>query len=157
LNIISDYFITSPLPPGGQLLEDDEPEKEEEEEMFKFDDSSSDDGSDAEMNEMIKIQMNRLKRQGKGVEPESEDEEEEEGEEKKKTVDKTGTWGGTKRSVMDRTDAKVFNTWNFLLTLFHRRMARGDHRLPQVLPWPAMPDPSTPCGQASPETALWPF
>jgi hypothetical protein len=37
------------------------------------------------------------------------------------------------------------------------RMARGVHRLPKVSPGPAMPDPSTSCGRAIPETALHPF
>ena len=36
-------------------------------------------------------------------------------------------------------------------------MARGGHGLPKVSPGPAMPDPSTPCGRATPETALRPF
>jgi hypothetical protein len=35
-------------------------------------------------------------------------------------------------------------------------MARGDHELPKVLSGPAMPDPSTLCRWATPETALWP-
>jgi hypothetical protein len=39
----------------------------------------------------------------------------------------------------------------------HGRMGRGGHGLPKVLPGPAMPDPSTPCGRATPKTALWPF
>jgi hypothetical protein len=37
------------------------------------------------------------------------------------------------------------------------RMARGGHGLPKVLPGPAMPCSSTPCGRATPETALQPF
>jgi hypothetical protein len=37
------------------------------------------------------------------------------------------------------------------------RMGRGIHGLPKVSPGLAMPDPSTPCGWASPQTALWPF
>merc|ERR1719370_360977 len=50
---------------------------------------------------MIKIQMNRLKRQGIGLELESEGEEEEEEEDEKKKPkdDKAGTWGGTKSSA----------------------------------------------------------
>jgi hypothetical protein len=36
-------------------------------------------------------------------------------------------------------------------------MSRGGHGLPKVLPGPAMPDPSTPCRLAAPETALWLF
>ena len=39
----------------------------------------------------------------------------------------------------------------------HRRMAGGGHGLPKVSPGLAMPNPSTPCGQATTETALWPF
>ena len=40
------------------------------------------------------------------------------------------------------------------LSLSHRRMARGGHVLPKVSPGPALPDPSTPCGRATPKTAL---
>jgi hypothetical protein len=36
-------------------------------------------------------------------------------------------------------------------------MATGGHGLPKVSLRPAMPNPSTPCGRASPETALWLF
>jgi hypothetical protein len=36
-------------------------------------------------------------------------------------------------------------------------MARGGHGLPKVLLGPALLDPSTPCGWATPETALRPF
>jgi hypothetical protein len=36
----------------------------------------------------------------------------------------------------------------------HERMARGGHGLPKVLPGTALPDTSTPCGQATPETTL---
>jgi hypothetical protein len=36
-------------------------------------------------------------------------------------------------------------------------MLRGIHKLPKVSTKPAMPDPSTPCGWATPKTALWPF
>jgi hypothetical protein len=36
-------------------------------------------------------------------------------------------------------------------------MGRGIHRLSKVSPGPALPDPSTPCGQATPVTALWLF
>jgi hypothetical protein len=36
-------------------------------------------------------------------------------------------------------------------------MAMGGHGLPKVSPGPAMPDPSTPCRRASPETALRSF
>jgi hypothetical protein len=36
------------------------------------------------------------------------------------------------------------------------RMARGGHGLPQVSPGSAMPNASTPCGRAIPETALRP-
>jgi hypothetical protein len=36
-------------------------------------------------------------------------------------------------------------------------MAWGGHGLLKVSPGLAMPDPSTPCGRAIPETALWPF
>jgi hypothetical protein len=39
----------------------------------------------------------------------------------------------------------------------HGSMAMGGHGLPKVLPGPAMPYPSTPCRQATPITALWPF
>jgi hypothetical protein len=39
----------------------------------------------------------------------------------------------------------------------HGRMESGGHRPPKVLPGPAMPNPSTPCGLVTPETALWPF
>merc|ERR1719334_2839855 len=56
---------------------------------------------------MIKIQMNRLKRQGQGLEfddDEDEDDDDEEEEKdgaktKKKIDDKAGTWGGTKSSA----------------------------------------------------------
>jgi hypothetical protein len=37
------------------------------------------------------------------------------------------------------------------------RLARGGHELSKVSPGPAMPDPSMPYEQATPETALWPF
>jgi hypothetical protein len=36
-------------------------------------------------------------------------------------------------------------------------VARGGHGVPKVLIGPAMPYPSTPCRQATPETALRPF
>ena len=36
-------------------------------------------------------------------------------------------------------------------------IARGIHGLPKVSPRPTMADPSTPYGQATPETALWLF
>jgi hypothetical protein len=39
----------------------------------------------------------------------------------------------------------------------HGRMVRGGHGLSKVSPGPAIPNPSTPCGQATPETALRPF
>jgi len=39
----------------------------------------------------------------------------------------------------------------------HGRTARGGHGLPKVSPGPAMPDPSMPCGRATPETALQQF
>jgi hypothetical protein len=39
----------------------------------------------------------------------------------------------------------------------HGRMARGGHRLPKKSLGPAMPDPSMPRGQATPETALQPY
>jgi hypothetical protein len=39
----------------------------------------------------------------------------------------------------------------------HRRTARGGHGVSKVLLGPAMPDPFTPSGRASPETALRPF
>ena len=90
-------------------MDDEESDDEGEKEVLKFeDDSDEDDESDEEMNQMIKIQMNRLKRQGQGLELDSEDddddEEEEEdggvdGKKKKKSSgdDKAGTWGGTKR------------------------------------------------------------
>jgi hypothetical protein len=39
----------------------------------------------------------------------------------------------------------------------HRRMARGGHARPKVSPGPTMPYSSMPWGQATPETALWPF
>jgi hypothetical protein len=38
--------------------------------------------------------------------------------------------------------------------LFHGRMARGGHGLPKVSVGPAMPYPSMPCGQATPEMSL---
>jgi hypothetical protein len=38
-------------------------------------------------------------------------------------------------------------------TMGHRHMARGGHGLPKVLSGPAMPEPSMPCGRATPETA----
>jgi hypothetical protein len=37
------------------------------------------------------------------------------------------------------------------------RTGRGIHRLPKVSPRPAQPDPYTPCGRATPQTALRPF
>jgi hypothetical protein len=37
----------------------------------------------------------------------------------------------------------------------HRRIARVGHALPEVSLGPAIPYPSTLCGQATPETALW--
>jgi hypothetical protein len=40
------------------------------------------------------------------------------------------------------------------IDLQYGRMARGGHGLPKVLPGPAMPHPFTPCGRATPETAL---
>jgi hypothetical protein len=36
-------------------------------------------------------------------------------------------------------------------------MSRGDFGLPKVPQGPAMPDPSMPYRQATPETAIWPF
>jgi hypothetical protein len=33
------------------------------------------------------------------------------------------------------------------------RIARGIHGLPRVSPRPSMPDPSMPCGRATPKTA----
>jgi hypothetical protein len=36
-------------------------------------------------------------------------------------------------------------------------MARGGHGLPKLSTGPAMPDRSTPCGQANPETDSQPF
>jgi hypothetical protein len=36
-------------------------------------------------------------------------------------------------------------------------MGRGIDGLPKVSLGPALPDPSMPCGQDTPETALWPF
>jgi hypothetical protein len=39
----------------------------------------------------------------------------------------------------------------------HGRMGRGGQGLLKVSPEPAMSYPSTPCEQAIPETALWPF
>jgi hypothetical protein len=37
-------------------------------------------------------------------------------------------------------------------------MAKGGHGLPKVSPEPAMPNPSTPCERATPETAIfYPF
>jgi hypothetical protein len=39
----------------------------------------------------------------------------------------------------------------------HGRMTRGGHGPPKVSLGPAMLYPSTPCGRATPETALWPF
>jgi hypothetical protein len=38
----------------------------------------------------------------------------------------------------------------------YKHMVRGGHRLPKVSPGPAMPYPSTPCGRATPQTALRP-
>jgi hypothetical protein len=38
-----------------------------------------------------------------------------------------------------------------------RRMASSGHGLPKVSFGPAMPDPSTPCGRATPETTFRPF
>jgi hypothetical protein len=37
------------------------------------------------------------------------------------------------------------------------RMARGIYGVPKVSPGPALPNSSTPCGQTTPETVLWPF
>jgi hypothetical protein len=39
----------------------------------------------------------------------------------------------------------------------HGCMARGGHGLPKVSPRPSMPYPYTPCGRATPETALRSF
>jgi hypothetical protein len=39
----------------------------------------------------------------------------------------------------------------------HGRKARGGYGLPKVSLGPTMPNPSTPCGRATPETALQPF
>jgi hypothetical protein len=39
----------------------------------------------------------------------------------------------------------------------HGRMVRCGHGLPEVEPWPVVPDPSTPCRRATPDTALWLF
>jgi hypothetical protein len=39
----------------------------------------------------------------------------------------------------------------------HGRMARGGHGLPKSSPGLVMPNPSTPCGRATPETASWPL
>jgi hypothetical protein len=36
-------------------------------------------------------------------------------------------------------------------------MTRGGPGLPKVSPGPAIPDPSTLRGRATPETAVWPF
>jgi hypothetical protein len=36
------------------------------------------------------------------------------------------------------------------------RTGRGIHGLPKVSTGPALPNPFTPCGWATPETALWP-
>jgi hypothetical protein len=36
------------------------------------------------------------------------------------------------------------------------RTGRGIHGLPKVSPQPAMPDPYTPCGRATPQTAVRP-
>jgi hypothetical protein len=36
----------------------------------------------------------------------------------------------------------------------HGRMGRGGHGIPKVSPGPAMPDPSMPCGQATPQLGL---
>jgi hypothetical protein len=50
-----------------------------------------------------------------------------------------------------------------LILSFHQaRMARGIRGLSKVSPGPAQPDPSMPCGQATPETAsqlfrVWPI
>jgi hypothetical protein len=44
-----------------------------------------------------------------------------------------------------------------IVTLGHRRMARGGHGLPKVSPGLTMPNPYTPCRRATPETALCPF
>jgi hypothetical protein len=41
-----------------------------------------------------------------------------------------------------------------ILMTAHRCMARGGHGLPKVSPWSAMPYPSTPYRQATPETAV---
>jgi hypothetical protein len=41
--------------------------------------------------------------------------------------------------------------------LLQARMARSIHGLPKVSPGPTMPNPSTPCGRATPKTASWPF
>jgi hypothetical protein len=37
------------------------------------------------------------------------------------------------------------------------RTGRGIHGLPKVSPGPAMPNPYTPCGRVTPQTALRPF
>jgi hypothetical protein len=45
-------------------------------------------------------------------------------------------------------------TSEILTRRVHGRMAGGNHGLPKVSLGPAMPDPSMPCGRASPETTL---
>jgi hypothetical protein len=41
-----------------------------------------------------------------------------------------------------------------LASYIHRRIARSGHEFPKLLLGPAMPYPSTPCRQATPETAV---
>jgi hypothetical protein len=45
-----------------------------------------------------------------------------------------------------------------ILLIRQARMAKSIHRLSKVSPGRAIPDPSTPCRRATPETApKWPF
>jgi hypothetical protein len=57
------------------------------------------------------------------------------------------------RNVVDRiVITEFFRLFNIPLG----RMAGGSHGLPKFSPIHAIHDPSTPCGRATPETALWP-
>jgi hypothetical protein len=54
---------------------------------------------------------------------------------------------------------RTFLTHVAILSLIQiqARTGRGIHGLPKVSPGPAMPNPYTPCGRTTPETALRPF
>jgi hypothetical protein len=62
------------------------------------------------------------------------------------------------RSVTYESEGSTcYDGWIIDLTEGHKRMAWGGHGLPKVSCGPAMPNPSTPCGRATSETASWLF